>query len=64
MLGFQFHELRPDRDQKSPFERLLDIFMEVITHTSGDVDEAMDWMRALDDQYLSLIHISEPTRPY
>ena len=51
MLGFQFHELRPDRDKRSPFERLLEVFMEVVTHTSGDVDEAMDWMKALDDQY-------------
>ena len=51
MLGLQFHELRPDRDQRSAFERLLEVFTEVITHTSGDVDEALDWMKALDDQY-------------
>ena len=60
MLGLKFHELRPDENKKSPFERLLEVFLEVVTHTSGDVDEAMDWMQALDDQYgltLSLIHI-------
>ena len=51
MLGFQFHATRPDQDRRSPFERLLELFTEVVTHTSGDVEEAMDWMRALDDQH-------------
>ena len=51
MLGFEFHANRPDQDRRSPFERLLELFIEVVTHTSGDVEEAMDWMRALDDQH-------------
>jgi Ca-activated chloride channel family protein len=51
MLGYQFHELRPDRDKRTPFERLLELFTEVVTHTSGDVEEAMDWMRTLDEQH-------------
>ena len=42
MLGHQFHEWRPERDKRTPFERLLELFTEVVTHTSGDVDEAMD----------------------
>lgn len=36
---------------KSPFEKLYDIFQELITHTSGDVDEAIDWLRSLDKEY-------------
>ncbi len=36
---------------KSPFEKLFDIFKELITHTSGDVDEAIDWLRELDEEY-------------
>ena len=36
---------------KTPFERLYDIFQELITHTSGDVDEAIDWLRQLDREY-------------
>ncbi|MFM1879595.1 MAG: hypothetical protein RLZZ241_2461 [Bacteroidota bacterium] len=36
---------------KSPFEKLFDIFQELITHTSGDVDEALDWLRQLDEEY-------------
>ena len=51
MLGYQFHELRPDRDKRTTFERLLELFTEVVTHTSGDVEEAMDWMRTLDEQH-------------
>ena len=35
----------------SPFEKLLEIFLELITHTSGDFDEAIDWLRELDKEY-------------
>ena len=35
----------------TPFERLFDIFKELITHTSGDFDEAIDWLRELDKEY-------------
>jgi uncharacterized protein with von Willebrand factor type A (vWA) domain len=37
--------------EQSPFERLFDIFSELITHTSGDVDEALDWLNILDKEY-------------
>lgn len=37
--------------EESNFERLFDIFSELITHTSGDVDEALDWMNVLDKEY-------------
>ena len=36
---------------QSPFEKLFVIFKELITHTSGDFDEAIDWMRELDKEY-------------
>ena len=36
---------------QSPFDRLFDIFKELITHTSGDFDEAIDWLRELDVEY-------------
>jgi len=38
-------------EEKSDFERLLDVFQEIIVHTSGDVDEALDWMNELDKEY-------------
>ena len=37
--------------RNDPFDRLFDIFKELITHTSGDVDEALDWLRELDKEY-------------
>ena len=36
---------------QSPFEKLFVIFKELITHTSGDFDEAIDWLRELDKEY-------------
>ena len=35
----------------SPFEKLLEIFKELLTHTSGDFNEAIDWLRELDKEY-------------
>ena len=39
------------RMKKLPFERLFEIFKELIIHTSGDFDEAIDWLRELDKEY-------------
>ena len=36
---------------QSPFEKLFEIFKELITHTSGDFDEAIEWLRELDAEY-------------
>ena len=47
--GFIFKKFQPK--SQSPFERLLDIFKELITHTSGDFDEAIDWLKQLDKEY-------------
>ena len=41
--GFKF-ELYKEED-KSPFDKLFDIFKELITHTSGDFDEAVKWQK-------------------
>lgn len=49
MIGFRFSEYKGEF--KSPFDKLFDIFMELLTHTSGDVDEALDWLRELDKEY-------------
>jgi Ca-activated chloride channel family protein len=42
---------KPKSNSQSPFERLFEIFKELITHTSGDFDEAIDWLRELDKEY-------------
>ena len=47
--GFVFKTY--EAPNQSPFEKLLDIFKELITHTSGDFDEAIDWLRELDKEY-------------
>ncbi|WP_396589948.1 VWA domain-containing protein [Allomuricauda sp. R78024] len=47
--GFRFTTYEaPDQ---TPFEKLFEIFQELVTHTSGDVEEALDWLRELDKEY-------------
>ncbi len=48
-LGIRFTKHRAKA--QTPFERLFEIFKELITHTSGDFDEAIDWLRELDVDY-------------
>jgi uncharacterized protein with von Willebrand factor type A (vWA) domain len=40
-----------DAPDQTPFETLFDVFMEIITHTSGDMEEAMEWMNVIDQEY-------------
>jgi len=47
--GFVFKTY--EAPHQSPFEKLFEIFKELITHTSGDFDEAIDWLRQLDKEY-------------
>ena len=47
--GFVFKTY--EAENQSPFEMLFEIFKELITHTSGDFDEAIDWLRSLDKEY-------------
>lgn len=47
--GFIFNKY--DEPEVSPFDKLFEIFKEIITHTSGDLDEALDWMKQLDEEY-------------
>ena len=47
--GFVFESFRPE--DQSPFDKLFEIFKELITFTSGDFDETINWMRELDKEY-------------
>ncbi|GIZ08144.1 VWA domain-containing protein [Flavobacterium sp. UMI-01] len=47
--GFYFKQYTAP--EQSPFEKLFQIFKELITHTSGDFDEAISWLRELDKEY-------------
>ncbi|WP_166336921.1 vWA domain-containing protein [Sphingobacterium chungjuense] len=47
--GFVFKQY--EAPFQTPFDKLFDIFKELITHTSGDFDEAIDWLRQLDKEF-------------
>lgn len=47
--GFVFSPY--NKEEQTPFEKLLEVFKEVITYTSGDVEEALDWLKELDKTY-------------
>ncbi|ANE53125.1 vWA domain-containing protein [Flavisolibacter tropicus] len=51
MLGFQFSKFDPRANGQSRFEQLLNLFMQLLTYTSGDVGEALQWLNELDRQY-------------
>lgn len=51
MLGFHFSLYDPQQNGKTRFEQLLDLFMQLLTYTSGDVSEALNWLTQLDQQY-------------
>jgi len=40
-----------EKPYQTPFEVLFEVFKELIVHTSGDFDEAIDWLRELDKEY-------------
>lgn len=51
MQGFRFTHFDPSAFTKSKFQQLLDLFLELLTYTSGDFNEAMQWLNQLDQQY-------------
>ncbi len=51
MLGFNFSKYDPSENAPSKFDQLLDLFMQLLTYTSGDFNEAMKWLNELDKEY-------------
>lgn len=51
MLGHRFTKFDPNIDGKTKFEQLLNLFLQLLTYTNGDVSEALQWMNQLDRQY-------------
>ena len=49
MKGFHFTTY--EAPSISPFDKLFEIFKELIVHTSGDFEEAISWLRELDVEY-------------
>ncbi|WP_291784167.1 hypothetical protein, partial [Cecembia sp.] len=52
MKGFRFTKYIPPQDpEKNTFENLLNIFLQLVTMTGGDVAEALSWLSNLDKRY-------------
>ncbi len=51
MIGWRFSEYQFKGEGQSLFEKLLDLFQELLIHTSGDVDEALSWLTDLDQEH-------------
>jgi Ca-activated chloride channel family protein len=52
MLGHRFSKYTPPPNSaKSDFEKLLNIFMQLILITAGNVAEALEWLTEVDKQY-------------
>jgi uncharacterized protein with von Willebrand factor type A (vWA) domain len=52
MLGHRFSKYTPPSDpEKSNFEKLLKIFMQLLLISSGNVAEALQWLTEVDRQY-------------
>ncbi len=51
MKGFQFSKYEPNENAQTPFEKLLDLFTQLLTYTNGDATEALNWLTELDKKY-------------
>ncbi|MFT3981059.1 MAG: VWA domain-containing protein [Ferruginibacter sp.] len=51
MRGFNFSKYDPSQEGQSRFEQLLNLFLQLLTYTSGDFEEAMQWLNELDKEY-------------
>lgn len=52
MKGYRFSKFIPQKAQgESAFDNLLDIFLQLVSITGGDVSEALSWLTNVDKQY-------------
>ncbi|MEI6946730.1 VWA domain-containing protein [Paraflavisolibacter sp. H34] len=51
MTGFHFTRFDPRAEGKTKFDQLLDLFLQLLTYTNGDVAEALQWLNQLDREY-------------
>ena len=51
MLGIRFTKYVQSLEGKSPFDKLLKLFLDLLTITSGDAAEALSWLSELDKEY-------------
>ncbi|MEO6315408.1 MAG: VWA domain-containing protein [Chitinophagaceae bacterium] len=51
MRGYFFSKFDASQEDKTPFEKLMELFLQLLTYTSGDVGEALQWLNELDRQF-------------
>lgn len=51
MKGHYFSKFDPSKEGKTQFEQLMNLFLQLLTYTSGDVNEALQWLNELDKEY-------------
>ena len=51
MKGHVFSRFDPNQNGKTRFEQLLDVFIQLLGYTNGEVSEALNWMNQLDKDY-------------
>lgn len=52
MIGHRFTEFIPEKSsEKSTFDNLLQVFLQLMVVTSGEVSEALSWLTNLDKEY-------------
>jgi len=52
MKGYRFSKnILTKTMAKRLFEKLLELFLQLMIYTSGDVQEAMNWLNELDKEY-------------
>lgn len=51
MIGIRFTDFKDTDQAQKKFEDLLNIFLQLLTMSSGDVAQALDWMNQLDQKY-------------
>ncbi len=51
MIGWHFSDFIPGEGGKSMFDKLFDLFKQLILMASGDVSQALAWLTQLDNQY-------------
>lgn len=51
MKGFLFSKYIPNNSKGTLFDQMLELFLQMMQHTNGDVAETLDWMNEVDRKH-------------
>ncbi|MCF8427618.1 MAG: VWA domain-containing protein [Bacteroidia bacterium] len=51
MKGYLFTKYIPGPEEEKGFQELLNLFLQLLQYTNGDVAEALDWLNQIDQQH-------------